>query len=60
MAITIPAETTSPRGSPGLAVRKWDRELDVITVDIRAGRETFLAVIEVRPASLRKWGDPGV
>ena len=37
-----------------------DRELEVITVDIRAGREAFLPVIQVMPAKLRKWGDPGV
>jgi hypothetical protein len=37
-----------------------DRELEVITVEIGAGREAFLPVIQVRPASLRKRGDRGV
>jgi hypothetical protein len=37
-----------------------DRELEVITVEIGAGREAFLPVMQVMPASLRKWGDPGV
>jgi len=37
-----------------------DRELEVITVEIGAGREAFLPVMQVMPASLRKCGDPGV
>jgi hypothetical protein len=37
-----------------------DRELEVITVEIGAGREAFLPVMQVVPASLREWGDPGV
>jgi hypothetical protein len=37
-----------------------DRELEVITVEIGAGREAFLPVIQVMPASLGKRGDRGV
>jgi hypothetical protein len=37
-----------------------DPELEVITVEIGAGREAFLPVIQVMPTSLRKWGDRGV
>jgi len=64
MAITIPAETTSRQRKP-LAWRhvgqdNRDRELEVISVEIRAGREAFLPVVRARPASLRRWGDPGV
>jgi len=60
MAITIVAETTSRQRKP-LAWRRLgqdnrDRELEVITVEIGAGREAGLPVIRVRPASLRKWG----
>jgi hypothetical protein len=36
------------------------RELEVIAVEIGAGREAFLPVINVMPASLRKRGDSGV
>ena len=32
----------------------------MISVEIRAGREAFLPVIQAMPASLRNWGDPGV
>jgi hypothetical protein len=64
MAITIAAETTSRQRKP-LAWRRVgqdnrDRELGVITVEIGAGREALLPVVQVMPASLRKWGDPGV
>ena len=64
MAITIPAETTSRQRKP-LAWRhvgqdNRDRELEVITVEIGAGREAFLPVMQVMPASSRKCGDPGV
>lgn len=64
MAITIPAETTGRQRKP-LAWRhvgqdNRDRELEVITVEIGVGREAFLPVMQVMPASLRKWGDPGV
>ena len=64
MAITIAAETTSRQRKP-LAWRRVgqdnrDRELEVITVEIGAGREAFLPVVQVIPASPRKWGDPGV
>jgi hypothetical protein len=64
MAITIAAETASRQRKP-LAWRhvgqdNRDRELEVITVEIGAGREAFLPVIQVMPASLRKWGVPGV
>ena len=64
MAITIPAETTS-RPPKTLAWRhagqdNCDRESEVISVEIGAGREAFLPVVRVMPASLRKWGDPGV
>jgi hypothetical protein len=37
-----------------------DRKLEVITVEIGAGREAFLPVIQVMPASLRKGSDRGV
>jgi hypothetical protein len=37
-----------------------DRELEVITVEIGAGREAFLPVIQVMLASLGKRGDRGV
>ena len=37
-----------------------DRKLEVITVEIGAGREAFLPVMQVIPAGLREWGDPGV
>jgi hypothetical protein len=64
MAITIPAETTSRQHKPLVWRRvgqdNRDRELEVITVEIGAGREAFLPVMQVMPASLRKWGDPGV
>jgi len=58
------AETTSRQRKP-LAWRhvgqdNRDRELEVITVEIGAGREAFLPVIGVKPASLREWGDPRV
>jgi hypothetical protein len=64
MAITIPAETTS-RPPKTLAWRHVsqdyrDRESEVISVEIGAGREAFLPVIQAMPASLRNWGDPGV
>ncbi len=52
-----------PAQAPGTAARgqdNRDRELEVITVEIGAGREAFLPVMQVMPASLRKWGDPGV
>jgi hypothetical protein len=63
MAITIPAKTPAASGKP-LA---WhvdrdnrDRKLEVITVEIGARREAFLPVIQVMPASKRKWSDRGV
>ena len=64
MAITIAAETTSRQRKP-LAWRRVgqdnrDRELEVITVEIGAGREAFLPVIQAMPASLRNGGDLGV
>jgi hypothetical protein len=63
MAITIPAERQPP--AEALAWRhagrdNRDRELEVITVEIGAGREAYLPVIQVMPASLRKRGDRGV
>jgi hypothetical protein len=64
MAITIAAEMTSRQRKP-LAWRRVgqdnrDRELEVIIVEIGAGREAFLPAIRVMPASMRTWGDPGV
>jgi len=64
MAITIAAETTS-RQRKLLAWRhvgqdNRDRESEVITVEIGAGREAFLPVMQVVPGSLRTWGDRGV
>jgi hypothetical protein len=63
MAITIPAETPAASGKP-LAWHAGrdnrDRKLEVITVEIGAGREAFLPVIQVMPASNRKWSDRGV
>jgi hypothetical protein len=64
IAITIPAETTS-RPPKALAWRHLgqdnrDHESEVISVEIRAGREAFLPVIQAKPASLRNEGDPGV
>jgi hypothetical protein len=64
MAITIAAETTSRQRKPPAWRRMGqdnrDRELEVTTVEIGAGREAFLPVIQVMPTSLRKWRDPGV
>jgi hypothetical protein len=64
MAITITAETTSRQRKPlawwRVGQDNRDRELEVITVEIGAGREAFLPVVQVMPASLRKWSDPGV
>jgi hypothetical protein len=62
--IRIPAETTS-RPPKTLAWRhvgqdNRDRESEVISVEIRAGREAFLPVIQAMPASLQNWSDPGV
>jgi hypothetical protein len=37
-----------------------DRELEVLTMEIGAGREAFLPVIRVTPASVGKRGDRGV
>jgi hypothetical protein len=64
MPITTPAKPTSHERKP-LAWRRVgrdnrDRELEVIAVEIGAGREAFLPVIQVMSASLREWGDPGV
>jgi hypothetical protein len=64
MAITIPAETTS-RPPKTLAWRHVsqdyrDRESEVISVEIGAGREAFLPAIQAMPASLRNWGDTDV
>ena len=64
MAITIPAETTS-RPPKTLAWRHMgqdnrDHESEVISVEIGAGRDAFLPVIQAMPASLQNWGDPRV
>jgi hypothetical protein len=58
------AETTSrqrkPLAWPQVGQDNRDRELEVISVEIGAGREAFLPVMQVKPVGLRKWGDPGV
>jgi hypothetical protein len=63
MAITIPAEMPAASGKPlawNVGRDNRDRKLEVITVEIGAGREVFLPVIQVMPASKRKWSDRGV
>lgn len=52
-----------PAEDSGMAARGPGQSrprVEVISVEIGAGREAFLPVIQAMPASLRNWGDPGV